>query len=400
MTIADRLFLLVLATVPVQLNKFFFTQSSFVLGIPIDYLAPAIYLSDLAIIAYVAAFAIGYRAKFTEIYRKRRKFIWILLAFTLYLTISSIGQGTSAFWASLKFLEMSLMAIFASITLEKASLKRPLRLILAISLFWQSVLIIGQFALQRSLGLWILGERSFDDATFGIAHAQILGSQLLRPYGTFPHPNVAAAFLVIFMILFLSFRPQSKQKPLQIIVTVLSVVAIFLTFSQAALLVLAIIAIVLAQPLRIRLVISLLLIVLLGIFAKQILAGQIASIAERLTLAQAAFDITAKNPLFGVGSNNFIPQLSKLNLFSLAETRLLQPVHNIFLLILAENGLIGLLLFTALLATVAANITGKTKIALFAALLVFGSLDHFFWTLHQGQLLFWLSTGYILSKQK
>lgn len=398
MSRSDLLFLAVLATVPVQLNKFFFTQSSFVLGIPIDYLAPAIYLSDLAIIAYVAAFAIDYRAKFTEIYRKRRKFIWILSAFALYLTISSIGQGTSAFWASLKFIQMSLMAIFASITLEKASVTRHLWPTLAISLFWQSVLIIGQFTLQRSLGLWILGERAFDSATIGIAHAQVAGFQLLRPYGTFAHPNVAAAFLLIFWLVLLGHNGLST--PRKILISVISVVAIFLTFSQAAILVLAIAAIVLSHSLKARILISLLMTILLGIFAKLVLAGQITSIAERLTLAQAAFDITAKNAIFGVGSNNFIPQLAKLDLYSIAEIRLLQPVHNIFLLILAENGLIGFLLFTALLATVAANIKGKTKIALFVALLVFGSLDHFLWTLQQGQMLFWLTLGYILSKQK
>ena len=127
---------------------------------------------------------------------------------------------------------------------------------------------------------------------------------------------------------------------------------------------------------------------------------QLATIAERLMLSQTSLDITKVNPLFGVGSGNFILELSKLNLFSLAEIRLLQPVHNVFLLILAENGIIGLLLFVSFLLVIARQITTKPKVAIFIVILVFASLDHFLWTLQQGQLLFWLSAGYILSNQK
>ena len=92
--------------------------------------------------------------------------------------------------------------------------------------------------------------------------------------------------------------------------------------------------------------------------------------------------------------------LSKLNLFSPAETRLLQPVHNVFLLILAENGVIGLLLFAALLLAVARNVKGKVKTALFLTILTYASVDHFLWTLAQGQLMFWLILGYIISERR
>lgn len=397
MSRSDLLFLAVLATVPVQLNKFFFPYYSYVLGIPIDYLALSVYFSDITIVIFLAAFVIEKKKNLAQIDQKHRSFLIVFGLFALYLFLSSANSLASPVFAT-RILLFGSLAFFAAHVFSQKKMKKPIILVLSASVLWQSILIIGQFVRQESLGLWILGERSFDSATIGIAHAQIAGFQLLRPYGTFPHPNVAAAFLTIFLLSLLGHNGLSRQS--KILIWVISVVAIFLTFSQAALLVLAIAAIILTRPLRTRLVISLLVITLLGIFAKLVLAGQIASIAERLTLAQAAFDITAKNPIFGVGANNFIPQLAKLDLYSIAEIRLLQPVHNIFLLILAENGLIGLLLFVALLAAVAANIRGKTKIALFAALLVFGSLDHFLWTLHQGQMVFWLSTGYILSEQK
>lgn len=399
MTIADRLFLLVLATLPIQLNKFFFLDHSYVLGIPIDYRALSLYFSDITIILFLAAFLIEKKKNLAQIYQKQQSFLVIFGIFILYLFLSSLGNLASLIFVTKIFLT-GLLGLFTSQIFAKDKMQKPISLIFFVSLLWQSVLVITQFIAQRSQGLWFLGERSFDSATIGIAHTQILGRELLRPYGTFPHPNVAAAFLVIAMILFFALR-QSKQKPSQIIVTLFAPIAIFFTFSQAALLVLAVAAIIITQSPKTRVLISLLAIIILGIFTKSLVGNQLASIAERMTLAQAALEITQKNPLFGVGSDQFIPELAKLNLFSIAEIRLLQPVHNIFFLILAENGVAGLLLFAGLLLTLSGHLTSRFKLALFAAILIFGSLDHFLWTLHQGQMLFWLTIGYILSsKQK
>src|SRR3972149_2669723 len=55
MTFSGRLFLASVLTLPLQLNKFFFGEFSYVLGIPIDYRAIAIYLSDIFIVAYLCA---------------------------------------------------------------------------------------------------------------------------------------------------------------------------------------------------------------------------------------------------------------------------------------------------------------------------------------------------------
>lgn len=287
------------------------------------------------------------------------------------------------------------MALAAAKTLIRPNVQKLLPKVIVFSLLWQSLIIITQFLLQRSLGLWFLGERTFDSSTVNIAHTQIAGVEALRPYGTFPHPNVAAAFLLIYLIILASTK---RGKP-KFFTVIFSFFAIVITNSQAALLATA--AVLISQALKLKKLLFILLAIVSTIFVffKYLSESQVASIAERLTLAQKALEITSQNPAFGIGSLNFISELSKYNLISIGQIRLLQPVHNVFLLILTENGLIGLLLFVLLLFIVAKNINTRPKLALFVAFLIFASLDHFLWTLQQGQLLLFLSIAYIISKQ-
>jgi len=216
---------------------------------------------------------------------------------------------------------------------------------------------------------------------------ELLGRQLLRPYGTFPHPNVAAAFLTLSLIF---IWPQRKG-------FLFSFAGILITASKSALISLSTYLIFSQNKLRNALIIFFTSLVIIAVLLGSVNQSQISTISERLLLTQAAFDIAVKNPLFGVGSGNFIKEIADLNLFSQSEVRLLQPVHNIFLIILAENGIIGLILFSLLVLITLRNVNSKKKIGLFLSILVFASLDHFFWTLNQGRILLWLSLAFINS---
>ena len=403
MSKSDLLFLVVVATLPIQLGKIFFLNHSFVLGIPIDYRAATVYFSDIAIICYLTSFLIEYRKKLNQIFKANWKIVLAILIFGIYLLITSYFSSISkpaSFSYSLKIIEFSLLFLFASRTLKINRVKKAVVPVVAFSASWQSALLILEFLFQKSLNLWFLGERAFDASTPGIAHSQLFGQQFLRPYGTFPHPNVAAAYLSISLIVLVASWSRQKFSKTKIIILALIILAIALTFSKATLIVL-ILSVFIKTNVGKNLwsIIALTTVALWAIY-NQIVSGQVATIAERLLLIQSALDITLINPLFGIGSNNFILELSRLDLTSLAETRLLQPVHNVFLLILAENGLIGLLLFAFLMFSVIKNINSKLKFTLFLAILVYASIDHFLWTLHQGQLLFFLTLAYIVSYQK
>ena len=408
MKASDLLFLAVLLSLPIQLNKFFWPQFSFVFGIPQDLLAVSVYLSDVLIIFYILVFGAefifkkGAKAKLASFYKRRKIFILTVIAFNLYLFVNAFfvsDKPMLSLWFSSKVFEFSLFAVFAQFTLSGNKVFKLSFTVLIISIFWQSSLMLLQFAFQRSLGLWFLGERSFSADTPSIAHVYIFGKQLLRPYGTFPHPNVAAAFFVVTFII-LSARKGSKITKLNIFASALSLLLVFLTFSKgAAIALFASLALMVKKPFYLTLVL-LLAAFSAFIFLKNLPEGQIVSIAERLVLSQAAVELIFKNPLFGVGSANFVHALSAFNLFSIADVRLLAPVHNVFLLIFAEEGLIGLFLFSVLLWAALKNISARWQFALAFALIVFLTVDHFLWTLQQGRFLFWLSLAYILRSPK
>ncbi len=94
-----------------------------------------------------------------------------------------------------------------------------------------------------------------------------------------------------------------------------------------------------------------------------------------------------------------------------------QPAHNIYLLIASEIGVIGLLIF-ALFITQALkdgfcfnnNVSRETLlarkslqhilIAIFVGFLIIGLFDHYFWTLQQGRLIFWLVLALIIANER
>lgn len=395
MSLSSTLLLVVIASIPIQLGKFIFLDHSYVLGIPIDYRALSIYFSDLTVISYILiSFAEKYR-EIPNIYKKNKAYIITIFIFNLFL-LSNILFSTSKLASllfTIKINIFSILSIFAIHTFSMKPFQVKAKIVLKIAIFFESLIIISQFLFQKSLGLWILGERNFDSTTVSIAHVQILGAQLLRAYGTFPHPNVAASFL-LFSTIIVSNPKFKKIHPIPLLF--FTAIAMIFTFSKSALIVVLSSLLIFSDKAKRLLLLIIASIFLIAFFKAAYFSTQIATIAERVLLAQVALDISSKNLFFGVGSNNFILKLSSFNLTSLSQTRLLQPVHNVFLLILAENGLFGLLLFSLLLFVVSKNIKSKKSAAIFIGMLVYASIDHFFWTLQQGQIIFFLLFSYIL----
>ena len=93
--------------------------------------------------------------------------------------------------------------------------------------------------------------------------------------------------------------------------------------------------------------------------------------------------------------NNFIVELPKTSMTP-SVIWWLQPVHNIFLLVLAEGGLVGLLLFVTLFYKAFSSSLYLKRNYLTIALIVIvvtGSVDHYWLTLQQNQLLFSIILG-------
>ncbi len=125
------------------------------------------------------------------------------------------------------------------------------------------------------------------------------------------------------------------------------------------------------------------------------------SLVVRQQLNVASLKMISDHPLLGVGLNNFLialPQYYQLKNI----TRFYQPAHNIYLMMAAETGLVGLIIFIIFIAITIRHII-RTKhyllLLLITELLFLGLFDHYLYTLQQGQLLAALVFGLAWSKK-
>jgi len=124
-------------------------------------------------------------------------------------------------------------------------------------------------------------------------------------------------------------------------------------------------------------------------------------VQERIQLIKFSLEMIKSNPILGVGLNNFIVRLPEY--WQSGQIRLLQPVHNIYLLILAETGLVGLIIFLWFLVLTFRKLLeiGSWKLVIpLMAILLTGVADHYWFTLQQNQLLATIVFGLAWSKIK
>ncbi|HZJ18646.1 MAG TPA: O-antigen ligase family protein [Patescibacteria group bacterium] len=401
-------FYLLILFLPTQVGKHFWLQSSFVYGLRIDYLSPTLYLTDILILIILIFFFLK-RIKdgniFKKINSKNAKLIAITAVILLGSSIFAKNQHVS-FYGLVKFLEFLFLSIFIVNTIKSF---KTIFIVLSFSVIYESVIAIAQFLSKGSLGggLYFLGERTFTGQTPGIANASLGGELILRAYGTFSHPNVLAGFLVVIMsaILVKMLKEKNSQRIIYWLAMVLGTIALFLTLSRVAIIIwfISLFLILLAKhKLRKKtfwlfmtvLFFLLSLFIFFPLFLRftEISLSQ-ASIHERILLMQIAFQMFIKNPIFGVGINNFIVMLPAIT--KIKSLYLLQPAHNIYFLILAETGILG---FFGFILLIFYSIKRISKVSPFfpsiIIILFLGLFDHYFLTLQQGQLLLSIVLGF------
>ncbi len=288
----------------------------------------------------------------------------------------------------------------------------------------QAAIALGQFAFQHDLGLRILGESRLATDIAGVAKLDTSVGKVIRAYGTFPHPNLLAAHLTVAMLAWWWLwvrRAESASRSADMVL--LGVGAALLagfavTFSRLGLAALVTgLAVVswrvwAVAGLRRRfgrqarlgalfvIGCGLGLLLLLPQWSSRIaIDGGEQAVALRLQYVRSAWQMIKDRPFFGVGPGAFAQALPRYAP-ELTESWQRQPVHNVWLLILAELGIFGFAAFVWLLKRLLEPLASRaetTDRALLkalaagwlAALFIFGLGDHFFWTLPQGRILFW-----------
>jgi len=382
-----RVFLtLTLLTIPFQLGKHFWPPFSYVWGLPIDYLAPTVYLNDIFLLIAVFIFLVWPKTQKKNFLNK-----WLVALVVLAgLNILMAASRPVALWGWLKLVRVGIIAWLVS--QEKTWVKKQLSRIIGFWLLIQSFFVFGQFLKQASINSlgWWLGERSFNLTTPGIAKIVFRNGVWLRAYGTFSHPNSLAGFCLLSLFLFFNTFSKKNKSWWPEIVLVAGGICLLLTFSRTAWLV------------------GLLLLLLSRVRKKAIWQQALAfgslvflpfiflrffpnplAIQERYLLAQAAWDSFLKHPLIGVGWDNFLADLPNFWVFTNQAKIIIQPVHNLFLLVLSQTGILGLAFCLGILKKA---ISPKT-IIWWLVIILTGMVDHYWLTLNQNLLLLGVVLG-------
>lgn len=392
----QKLFWLFIFLLPLQIGRHFWPSFSSVLGLRIDYLSPTIYFTDILLVIILGLWIWGIRDK-RYVIRKILKNYWWILAIFVFLFLNAFlaqNQG-AAFYYFIKIIELTLLGIYV------AQNHYPLSIIhypLSLAVVYSSLIALAQFFKQASLNgiTWWLGERTFNLATPGIAKTILNGRLLMRPYGTFPHPNVLAGFILVALILifFSSQNLSTLKKIVRYSALFLGMLAIIFSFSRSVwligLIVLGLRGFFVKNKkvkITVLLIIFLLLMIVLSYGAG---FSTNEAFFQRFQLMKATQLMVKLAPLSGIGLNNFIVRLPEFWPIT-GFTYWLQPVHNIYLLIMAETGLMGLLIFAWLVILTYKRLLDSLSISRYplvmslTVILLLGLADHYWLTLQQTQ---------------
>ncbi len=363
----------------------------------------------------------------------------LLVGFASFCLLSIFFSTCSKeIWPYFRWLQL-VLPIAASVMIGKTvSTKEGITICFWI-LFWsaslQCFVAIGQYFMQHSIGLKYLGEakirmgeaaqllvpsktRWFFDR---LLHHQTNSVALIRPSGTFPHPNILGGFLgmTLFASAYLfASEKLSKRKAFIAGGIALQVFSLFLTFSRGALFGLIGGALFLLILLTLhsykKIALQLFLVILAsGVLSTALLHEQLAhrggvftynklvkeSDNARLYFQNLALSIAKQRPLLGAGYGQFLLEVEPKN-----ETGHVQKVHNIYLLILSETGILGLLAFGGFCLTLlftawkrGIDLRRAVLLTIFVYFLWIGCVDHYLITTQHGAIMFFFMAGLLSS---
>jgi hypothetical protein len=218
-----------------NIRKVFLTPYSFLNGGFNEYTTMSFSWADLLMIAtifiYTIKFFFGqYISQAQDLSLRRNKRINTSNAFyfprvsreTFYLLVFLGWTGLSIFWSQYQpiavyrvftLVEILLFAILAAKSLNEPKWLKTAFFAIVINGLFQSLLGIAQFVRNSSLGLHFLGESTIGPNIDGVAKIVINSEKHVRAYGTFPHPNILAGFLLVPLFIIIGTLLLRKLSP-------------------------------------------------------------------------------------------------------------------------------------------------------------------------------------------
>jgi len=384
---------------PLNLGYHFLIKEAYIKGILIDYLVPTLYIQDILAGLLVVI-------NIDTLYRNVRKvdkyLVWFL--FTVFLATVSSTYLYSSLASFGRLFIYALVMLIIKFKYGKREYFNKVVYIFGISVTLLSLLAIAQWRNQGSVfdNYLFFGEQPYTIATQRINVENFFGEARVPPYGTFRHPNVFGGILSIALVWFLFKRNSSR---LIKVAFVIGVIALFLTLSKFAwisfFLGIGFYFLLKKKPqhaYRISLGIvgaSILLALLLPFFPKIPGLSEKPSYYRRADLLSSSYRLIGIDPYFGGGYGVSTAYIDKF-LPPKHDIRFAQPPHNIFVLLLTEAGTFALLFFTLFLFKCMRKAFKNPIIFISLVQIIFlGIFDHYFFTIHQPQLLMWLILGFV-----
>ena len=361
-------------------------------------------------------------------------FFFILLSFVFYSFFSIFWSDSRsvALYAWLRLMEG--IGLFLVLQVIKFDLQK-----LAWSFIFSTVIQAGlgvwQFLTQSTFACKWLGMAMHDPILPGTYVVETVLRRWLRAYGSLPHPNILAGFLAVGLMLIAWLYEKvayGLKKLLLPVCFAILTLGLLTTFSKSAIVALGVVALFLwitawltRQDKEVKITLlkfTLIFLVIATIFSAVFWEAvstrvysqdrlEVKSTTERLSYFDQSWQLIKKHPMLGVGIGNYtlaVHNEINANLKSWDY----QPVHNIYLLVLAELGIIGFFLFVFLilffifypLTSLRTSflffiLRGRENLynilfgVVFILLLMVGFFDHYLWTLYFGIMLFWLCFG-------
>lgn len=332
--------------------------------------------------------------------------------------------GSPTPWVSLSFaLHLLLLVGLVTYTIHEAPSYSRVVAALAIGIILQGIAVASQIATQTTypVGTTMGWEHELPASQPGASVVETVdGMRWLRAYGTFPHPNILAGYAsaALFPLAAFFLAARRPWAGWLLALPFLAFLVAALTFSRAGVIAmlagLAVWGALLLgsqRPLHRRffwllggfVALEAILVFALGPLVQVRLLDQSAplegrSTAERTLLYDHAYRLIVQHPLLGVGAGAYVVAQTGLDV----DYNPPEPVHNVFLLVLSETGLMGGLAWLALwLGIMHATWRRRRHLdvwtaawcASLAALFVVSLLDHYLWSLAPGRVLLWIMLG-------
>jgi hypothetical protein len=390
-------------------------------GIPYPYRTVGLILADALVgLTCVGWLAWRWRSRPRSGRPKGTGVVLLALAFLALASTASIVSAYDRRLAVGVTAELALLVVFflAASELMVVFPRRWLLTGIAVAVVLQALLAGWQAVSQTTAPAGRLfngwgGELTSHDQGASVVILPIVG-RWLRSYGSFPHPNILGGFLALSLAV-LAVHMDPRTRRLRMVALTMGFAALLLAFSRAAFvaILLGAVTMLLVAPgtwpsipkarARLGVTVAASALVLFALF-RIVSVGSLVeqnSIETRFFYNQVASQVISRG--IPVGAGNLV--LAQQHLLGAASAGT-EPAHNVFVILLAELGPLGLLasisiVGSLLLAAWVRRAEPQQRAGPFIALAVLAPLllfDHYLWSQSTGRILFVWTLALLVTK--